>query len=136
MPTADGPCRFGQYAPYLRHILDANGYRHVEVLSPTSSNAYGGLGDLAGPFVRTGWRALRRRRHPAEDAAAAPALRARSKGDADAVYEECLDDLCRAIENAPDRTRRRSCGACATAWCAAATASAGLDVRPRRVTRR
>ena len=26
MPTAEGPCRFGQYAPYLRQILDANGY--------------------------------------------------------------------------------------------------------------
>jgi len=26
MPTADGPCRFGQYAPYLRRILEENGY--------------------------------------------------------------------------------------------------------------
>src|SRR5947208_15401570 len=25
MPTADGPCRFGQYATYLRHILDEAG---------------------------------------------------------------------------------------------------------------
>ena len=58
MPTAEGPCRFGQYAPYLRHVLDANGYRSVEILSPTSQNAYQGLGTLAGPFVRTGWRAL------------------------------------------------------------------------------
>ena len=47
MPTADGPCRFGQYAPYLRHVLDANGYRKVEILSPTSRNAYGGLGSLS-----------------------------------------------------------------------------------------
>src|SRR5205085_10505797 len=44
MPTAEGPCRFGQYAPYLRQILDANGYRGVEILSPTSRNAYDGLG--------------------------------------------------------------------------------------------
>src|SRR5450759_470864 len=58
MPTAQGPCRFGQYAPYLRHILDANGYESVEILSPTSQNAYDGLGTLAGAFVRTGWRAL------------------------------------------------------------------------------
>src|ERR1035438_8105105 len=29
MPTAQGPCRFGQYAPYLRQILDANGYGEV-----------------------------------------------------------------------------------------------------------
>ena len=30
----------------------------VEILSPTSQNAYDGLGTLAKPFVRTGWRAL------------------------------------------------------------------------------
>ncbi|HWB97141.1 MAG TPA: hypothetical protein VG672_10575, partial [Bryobacteraceae bacterium] len=58
MPTADGPCRFGQYAPYLRHILDANGFAQVEVLSPSSKTSYAGLGELARPFVRTGWRAL------------------------------------------------------------------------------
>src|SRR5690349_23262748 len=58
MPTAQGPCRFGQYAPYLRQILDANGHAEVEILSPTSQNAYDGLGTLAKPFVRTGWRAL------------------------------------------------------------------------------
>jgi hypothetical protein len=52
MPTAQGPCRFGQYAPYLRQILDANGYAEVEILSPTSQNAYDGLGTLAGAFVR------------------------------------------------------------------------------------
>jgi predicted nucleotide-binding protein (sugar kinase/HSP70/actin superfamily) len=36
MPTANGPCRFGQYAPYLRRILDANGYPHTQVISPSS----------------------------------------------------------------------------------------------------
>src|ERR1044071_5078376 len=40
LPTAEGPCRFGQYAPYMRHVLDANGYSDVEILSPTSENAY------------------------------------------------------------------------------------------------
>ena len=58
MPTAEGPCRFGQYAPYLRQILDANGHQAVEILSPTSRNAYDGIGALAKPFVRTAWRAL------------------------------------------------------------------------------
>src|ERR1700688_796571 len=43
MPTAQGPCRFGQYAPYLRQVLNANGYRDVEILSPTSQNAYEGF---------------------------------------------------------------------------------------------
>ena len=58
MPTAEGPCRFGQYAPYLRQILNAHGHAAVEILSPTSRNAYDGLGALAKPFVRTAWRAL------------------------------------------------------------------------------
>jgi len=52
------PVPFGQYAPYLRHILDANGHQAVEILSPTSRNAYDGIGALAKPFVRTAWRAL------------------------------------------------------------------------------
>ena len=58
MPTAQGPCRFGQYAPYLRQVLDATAIEDVEILSPSSQNAYDGLGELAKPFVRTGWRAL------------------------------------------------------------------------------
>jgi predicted nucleotide-binding protein (sugar kinase/HSP70/actin superfamily) len=100
MPTADGPCRFGQYAPYLKQILTANGYDQTEILSPTSDNAYGGLGELAGPFVRTAWRGLL-----AADILQKMLLHYRPhethKGDIDAVYEECLDDLCSAIEKSP-----------------------------------
>jgi predicted nucleotide-binding protein (sugar kinase/HSP70/actin superfamily) len=100
MPTAQGPCRFGQYAPYLRQILNANGYGDVEILSPTSQNAYEGLGSLAGPFVRTGWRALlcadllqklRLMYRPYEE----------RRGDTDAVYEAALGDLCRTLESTP-----------------------------------
>ena len=58
MPTAQGPCRFGQYSPYLRHVLDSSGYRDTQILAPSSNNGYGGLGDMARPFMRTGWRAL------------------------------------------------------------------------------
>jgi predicted nucleotide-binding protein (sugar kinase/HSP70/actin superfamily) len=100
MPTAEGPCRFGQYAPYLRHILNASGYREVTVLSPTSDNSYAGLGDLAGQFVRSGWRALlagdilqklllRHRPHEVE------------RGSADAAYHSSLEDLCQTIESTP-----------------------------------
>jgi predicted nucleotide-binding protein (sugar kinase/HSP70/actin superfamily) len=100
MPTAEGPCRFGQYAPYLRHVLDANGYRDVEILSPTSQNAYAGLGTLAKPFVRTGWRAL-----VAADVLQKALLIHRPyepvRGDAEMIYEECLNDLCRTLESTP-----------------------------------
>jgi predicted nucleotide-binding protein (sugar kinase/HSP70/actin superfamily) len=100
MPTAEGPCRFGQYAPYLRSVLDANGYRDVMVLSPTSDNSYAGLGDMAGPFVRSGWRAL-----VAADILHKLLLRHRpheiERGSADAAYMESLQDLCDTIERSP-----------------------------------
>src|SRR5579885_3384748 len=109
MPTAQGPCRFGQYAPYLRQILDANGYGNVEILSPTSQNAYAGLGTLAGAFVRTGWRALLcadllekllLMRRPYEE----------RRGDTEAVYEESLADLCRTLEETPSEARTQLYG--------------------------
>jgi len=100
MPTAEGPCRFGQYAPYLRHILDSNGYGAVEILSPTSGNAYGGLGSLSKPFVRTGWRALL-----CADLLQKMLLIYRpyevSPGDTESIYEDALADLCRTLENTP-----------------------------------
>jgi predicted nucleotide-binding protein (sugar kinase/HSP70/actin superfamily) len=100
MPTADGPCRFGQYAPYLKQILTTHGYDQTEIISPTSNNSYGGLGELSGPFVRTGWRALL-----AADILQKMLLRYRpheaAKGSVDAVYEACLDDLCQTVESSP-----------------------------------
>ncbi|MBS1854465.1 MAG: hypothetical protein JST11_03795 [Acidobacteria bacterium] len=97
MPTAQGPCRFGQYAPYLRQILDANGFGEVEILSPSSQNSYQGLGSLAAAFVRTGWRALL-----AADILQKLLLIHRPyeerRGDAQAVYRTSLDDLCRTLE--------------------------------------
>src|SRR4051812_48977221 len=100
MPTAQGPCRFGQYAPYLRQILDANGYADVEILSPTSQNAYDGLGTLAGAFVRTGWRALL-----AADLLQKLLLMHRpyeaARGDAELAYEDCLRDVCTTFESSP-----------------------------------
>lgn len=100
MPTAEGPCRFGQYAPYLRQILNANGYMDVEILSPTSSNGYAGLGDLAKPFVRTGWRALL-----CADLLEKLLLLYRPyesrRGSSEEVYEESLTDLCVTLESTP-----------------------------------
>ncbi len=97
MPTADGPCRFGQYAPYLRRILDQNGYPHTVVLSPSSKDGYSDFGDLARPFVRTGWRAL-----VSADILQKMLLKTRphelQKGATEAAYEESLADICETIE--------------------------------------
>jgi predicted nucleotide-binding protein (sugar kinase/HSP70/actin superfamily) len=97
MPTAQGPCRFGQYAPYLRQILDSNGYANVEILSPTSQNSYQGLGSLASAFTRTGWRALLSADLLQKLLLIYRPYEAR-RGDTDAVYESSLDDLCKTLE--------------------------------------
>ena len=58
MPTAEGPCRFGQYAPYLQQVLAEMGYENVPVISPTSRNSYDGVTDHAPDMVRQVWRGL------------------------------------------------------------------------------
>jgi predicted nucleotide-binding protein (sugar kinase/HSP70/actin superfamily) len=100
MPTAEGPCRFGQYAAYLRHLMREAGHPDVTVVSPTSKNAYEGLGEMAQPFARTGWRALL-----AADILQKLLLEYRPHeavaGEAERVYEESLGDLCGTIERSP-----------------------------------
>jgi predicted nucleotide-binding protein (sugar kinase/HSP70/actin superfamily) len=58
MPTAEGPCRFGQYAPYLRQVLDELGYGDIPIISPTSKNSYDGVAEHAPDMIRSMWRAL------------------------------------------------------------------------------
>jgi len=43
MPTAQGPCRFGQYCSLHRQILDREGFTDVPILSPSSFNSYQGI---------------------------------------------------------------------------------------------
>ena len=58
MPTAEGPCRFGQYRAYLRQVLDEMGYEDVPIVSPSSRNSYDGVTEHASDMVRLLWRAL------------------------------------------------------------------------------
>ncbi len=58
LPTANGPCRFGQYVSLLRRICDDQGYQDVAILSFTSANGYAGLGEQASALIRTAWRAI------------------------------------------------------------------------------
>jgi len=98
MPTAEGPCRFGQYTPFLRKILRDAGYGDVQVLSPTSRNSYGDLGDIANPFMRTAWRAL-----VCADTIHRALLKTRpyetTPGAADRAFQESLADVVKTIEN-------------------------------------
>ena len=98
MPTADGPCRFGQYAPFLRKILKEAGYDRVQVLSPTSLNGYADLGEIATPFLRMAWRAL-----VCADTLHRALLNTRpyetTPGAADRAFQESIQDLCTTVEN-------------------------------------
>ncbi|MBN2072181.1 MAG: hypothetical protein JW814_12060 [Candidatus Krumholzibacteriota bacterium] len=98
MPTAGGPCRFGQYAPFLRQILDDMGYPELMVFSPSSSNGYGGIGRFAAPLMQLAWLAL----------AGSDALRKMlhihrpretSSGAADKAHEEALGVFCGELEH-------------------------------------
>jgi len=97
MPTAEGPCRFGQYAPFLKKILRQAGYADVQILSPTSQNGYADLGDIANAFMRAGWRAL-----VAADTLHRALLKTRpyekSPGASDRIYQASLQDLCQTLE--------------------------------------
>ena len=98
MPTAEGPCRFGQYTPYLRKILRDAGYGNVQVVAPSSRNGYADLGDIANPFMRTAWRAL-----VAADTLHRALLKTRpyetTPGAADKAFQESMADMVTTIEN-------------------------------------
>jgi predicted nucleotide-binding protein (sugar kinase/HSP70/actin superfamily) len=97
MPTAEGPCRFGQYAPFLAKVLRQIGHEDVQILSPTSKNSYNDLGGISTPFLRAAWRALvaadvlRKALHRTRPYETVP-------GSSDRLYQECVTDLCSTIE--------------------------------------
>ncbi len=43
MPTACGPCRFGQYSHLTRRIVDKLGWNTMRIMSPSAENSYMGL---------------------------------------------------------------------------------------------
>jgi len=55
MPTAEGPCRFGQYCTLHRQVFDRMGLTDVAIMSPSSFNSYQGLSE---PLRRDVWKAL------------------------------------------------------------------------------
>lgn len=44
MPSAPGPCRFGQYNVFTKRVVQQHEFRDIAVFSPHSANCYGGLG--------------------------------------------------------------------------------------------
>jgi predicted nucleotide-binding protein (sugar kinase/HSP70/actin superfamily) len=97
MATGDGPCRFGQYAPFLRKVLDELDHADVELLSPRTERGYSDIGDFGTPFMRGAFRAL-----VAADQLRKKLLMTRpyeiEPGCADRAFHDSVDDLCRTIE--------------------------------------
>ena len=100
LPLADGPCRYGQYAPYLRSVLNKSGYQQARILSPNCDDGYASLGRLAKPFFRTAWRAA-----VAGDILTKCLLMTRpyelKRGAADEAYRKAVANLSRVIATAP-----------------------------------
>jgi predicted nucleotide-binding protein (sugar kinase/HSP70/actin superfamily) len=97
LPTANGPCRFGQYRHVLQEVLAEKGLGEVMILSPTSANGYEGVGEHAGDLARLGWWSL-----VCGDALRKLTLQTRpyetNPGDTDRAHVETLDALCGVIE--------------------------------------
>ncbi|MCP4375383.1 MAG: hypothetical protein GY794_04300, partial [bacterium] len=106
MPTAEGPCRFGQYAPYLRQVLDEMGHHSVPVISPTSKNSYAGVSQFGGDTFRNVWRGL-----VAGDIIRKMLLRTRPyetvSGAADKVFEDSVCLIIKVLETPGLSTRQR-----------------------------
>jgi predicted nucleotide-binding protein (sugar kinase/HSP70/actin superfamily) len=97
MPTANGPCRFGQYMHLIRRTLDELGYADVPVITITSNDGYSSIGQYSQDLVRTAWQAV-----VAQDILMKMLLKTRpyevEKGSADAAYHASLADVEAALE--------------------------------------
>lgn len=102
MPTATGPCRFGQYAQLQRMILDDLGFGDVPIVSPDSKDSYSSqFGNVGPAFRRLAWRGLlaidmleklAREHRPYEVTA----------GDTVRVFDEAFGIVIRGIERGGD----------------------------------
>jgi len=106
MPASNGPCRFGQYGPYMKMVLDDMGYGDVLFISPTCEDGYSGVGEHSGELLRTAWRAM-----VGGDLLEKLLLRIRpyetEKGAADRAFDEALRILCRAVEVPGEKQGRK-----------------------------
>jgi predicted nucleotide-binding protein (sugar kinase/HSP70/actin superfamily) len=97
MPTADGPCRFGQYAPYIRKVLRDIGLAEVLVFSPSSRDGYQEMGEQKNELMRNALQGL-----IASDALRKMLHKTRPyelhKGDTDAVHRRAIQSIEKVIE--------------------------------------
>jgi len=105
MATATGPCRFGQYGLLQRLVLNRLGYGDVPIMAPCASNAYQGMSQR---MRKNAWHAIL-----AGDVLFKCACKVRpyevNPGETDALLEQCVQRMERAIETDDDmiETSRR-----------------------------
>jgi predicted nucleotide-binding protein (sugar kinase/HSP70/actin superfamily) len=96
MPTALGPCRFGQYHVLLRHILDEQGMEAVEIAAPCAENSYHGFGERPRALRKLTWQGM-----VALDLLQQLVHRYRPyevvRGQSDAIYDAGLTRICAAL---------------------------------------
>jgi predicted nucleotide-binding protein (sugar kinase/HSP70/actin superfamily) len=56
MPSAGGPCRFGQYHRLHKRVLENYGYGNVPIYSPNSEDSYDGFPGTAKHFRKLGYK--------------------------------------------------------------------------------
>lgn len=97
MPTSSGPCRFGQYAPFMKKILRELHMEDTIVFSPTSSNGYAGFGSHAKKLKRKVWRTV----------VTSDLLRKllliyrpyeKNKGETEAIIRSGVDEICQILK--------------------------------------
>jgi len=92
LPTANGPCRFGQYRQLMQKVLREIGHDDVFIFSPTSQDGYNAFGEHSTTFKRTAWRALL-----IGDIFTKALLKTRPyelrKGDTDEVFERSINRM-------------------------------------------
>ncbi len=97
MVTGHGPCRFGQYAPFLKHVMAQVGCQEVTIFQPTTEKGYSDFGEASNLFTRGVWRAI-----VAGDILQKLLLKTRpyevTPGSADAAFEENVQSLCKVLE--------------------------------------
>jgi predicted nucleotide-binding protein (sugar kinase/HSP70/actin superfamily) len=115
MPTAEGPCRFGQYAPYLRQLMDQLGYSEVVVFSPNSKDGYKGMGVNTRQLTTTMWMGV-----IAGDIALRFLLKTRPyetcAGDSDEAFQRAVKDFEEILER-PEVSVRSRLGEMTNAVC-------------------
>ncbi|HNW58813.1 MAG TPA: hypothetical protein PKI62_03960 [bacterium] len=129
MPTSNGPCRFGHYAPLAAKIFAERGQGEVLIFSPTSDDGYNSIGEGAQSFIRTAWRAV-----IASDILRKMLYKTRpyekEKGLSDRIFAAALDRVCQALA-LPELSHKKRMRELLIALTAARDAFRTIPLQPR-----